>query len=82
MQKLPPEDILIKINIHNRYDKEVYLDFLPTLWFRNTWSWEGKKSRPILYKLKETSSIIAKNQLLGTYYLYYEFSHYSRVSLL
>ena len=33
------EDILIKVTAHNRGDEEKPLHMLPTLWFRNTWSW-------------------------------------------
>ena len=34
-----PEDILIRIDIENRAPEEAELCVLPTLWFRNTWSW-------------------------------------------
>ena len=32
-------DVLIKITIANRGPEEARLHVLPTLWFRNTWSW-------------------------------------------
>jgi hypothetical protein len=34
-----PNDILIRISITNRSDKPAAVHVLPTLWFRNTWSW-------------------------------------------
>jgi hypothetical protein len=34
-----PEDILIQISVHNRGPQRAELHLLPTLWFRNTWSW-------------------------------------------
>jgi len=37
--KNDPEDILIKITVHNRSEKEAALNVLPTVWFRNTWAW-------------------------------------------
>ena len=37
--KNTPEDILIKISVTNRGPEEKKLYLLPTLWFRNTWSW-------------------------------------------
>lgn len=37
--KNSPDDLLIRIKIINRSDKTASLHFLPTLWFRNTWSW-------------------------------------------
>ncbi|MEM9922722.1 MAG: glucosidase [Cyanobacteria bacterium P01_D01_bin.50] len=37
--KNTPEDILIKISMTNRGPEQKTLHLLPTLWFRNTWSW-------------------------------------------
>jgi hypothetical protein len=37
--KASPEDILIRITVHNRGPETATLDILPTLWFRNTWDW-------------------------------------------
>ncbi len=33
-----PEDVLIRITVHNRGPEAAHLRVLPTLWFRNTWS--------------------------------------------
>ena len=38
--KADPEDILIRISVHNRGPEAAPLHLLPTLWFRNTWSWK------------------------------------------
>jgi hypothetical protein len=38
--KASPEDLLIRISIHNRGPDAAELHVLPTLWFRNTWSWK------------------------------------------
>src|SRR6266536_1161746 len=38
--KVGPEDILCRITVHNRSPQDAGLYVLPTLWFRNTWSWE------------------------------------------
>ncbi len=49
--KADPEDILIRITVHNRGPAAATLHLLPTLWFRNTWSWktDGKAvERPSL----------------------------------
>ncbi len=47
-----PDDILIRITIANRGPQAAALRVLPTLWFRNTWSWgrEGESygPRPVL----------------------------------
>jgi len=37
--KSDPEDMLIKISVHNRGPEAAEIHLLPTLWFRNTWSW-------------------------------------------
>ena len=41
--KVDTEDILIKITAVNRGPEAVPLHLLPTVWFRNTWSWGGKE---------------------------------------
>ena len=37
--KNDPEDLLIRITVHNRGPEPAIMHLLPTLWFRNTWSW-------------------------------------------
>jgi hypothetical protein len=37
--KAGPEDVLMRVTVHNRGPEEQELHVLPTLWFRNTWSW-------------------------------------------
>jgi hypothetical protein len=46
--KASPEDLLIQITVHNRGPEPASLHVLPTLWFRNTWSWGGGGARPVL----------------------------------
>ena len=46
--KESPEDILIKITVWNRGPQAATLHVLPTLWFRNTWSWSKDAVRPEL----------------------------------
>jgi hypothetical protein len=46
--KASPEDILIEITVENRGPEPATLHLLPTLWFRNTWSWGGDAPRPVL----------------------------------
>ena len=41
------EDILIKITAYNRGPEAAVLHLLPTLWFRNTWSWGKDLRRPV-----------------------------------
>jgi len=46
--KESPEDVLIKISIANRGPETSTLHVLPTLWYRNTWSWIDGGSKPVL----------------------------------
>ena len=48
--KATPEDVLIKITVCNRGSATAILHVLPTLWFRNTWSWAEGGSKPVLKK--------------------------------
>ena len=71
--KKSDEDILIKVTAHNRGDEEKPLHILPTLWFRNTWSWykDAKKPRLKVYAQKDNYSIVeASHPSLGDRWLY------------
>jgi len=46
--KASPEDMLIRITAHNRGPEPAELQLLPTIWFRNTWSWDPAAKRPML----------------------------------
>ena len=52
--KESPEDILVKISVWNRGPEAASLHVLPTLWFRNTWSWAKDAVRP---ELKEVDGV-------------------------
>ena len=51
--KATHEDILIKVTAHNRGPDAAELHLLPTVWFRNTWSWTPHASRPVLTRDEE-----------------------------
>jgi Glycosyl hydrolase family 63 C-terminal domain len=46
--KADVEDILIKITAVNRGPEQATLQILPSLWFRNTWSWGRDLRRPVI----------------------------------
>jgi hypothetical protein len=46
--KVGPSDILIRIQVTNRGPDTAPLHLLPTLWFRNTWSWAPGSPKPQL----------------------------------
>ena len=52
--KATPEDILIRIKVTNRGPEAADLHLLPTIWFRNTWSWQPGAPRP---SLRQTSDV-------------------------
>ena len=43
-----PRTSSIQITVHNRGPEAATLHVLPTLWFRNTWSWDADAPRPAL----------------------------------
>ncbi len=69
------EDILIQISVSNRGAESKTLHLLPTLWFRNTWSWSDGRAKPRLKKLKVDNSLSiveAEHKILGERWLYCE----------
>jgi hypothetical protein len=66
--KADPEDILIRVTVKNRGPEVARLHVLPTLWFRNTWSWSNGKAKPILSESE--GSIRASHEQLGDYTLF------------
>jgi len=62
--KADPEDLLIRISVYNRGPETATLHVLPTLWFRNTWSWEEGASRPSLRQAQE-GVVSARHAELG-----------------
>jgi hypothetical protein len=71
--KESPQDILIQVTIHNRGPDAADLHVLPTLWFRNQWSWLTTGDRPLLQQADGFANcgvIAAKDPELGELYLY------------
>ena len=70
--KASPEDILIRLTVANRGPEDARLDLLPTLWFRNTWSWgrtgEGYSERPTIERASATA-LHAAHPSFGEYRL-------------
>ncbi|MFO0881452.1 MAG: glucosidase [Gemmataceae bacterium] len=73
--KASTDDLLIQITVHNRGPQAADLHVLPTLWFRNEWSWNGGADRPSLDQCladATRSAIRARDSLLGERFLYCE----------
>jgi hypothetical protein len=68
--KADPADILVRITAVNRGPAPAELHLLPTLWFRNTWSWDGS-ARPELRQANSPDiQIVAEHAALGQYRLF------------
>ena len=73
--KAGPEDILCRITVHNRSSQDAALHVLPTLWFRNTWSWgDGDgESKPRIAHVESAHPVVrAEHHRLGVFYLHAE----------
>jgi len=71
--KVDAHDILIRVNAQNCGPDPAPLHLLPTIWFRNTWSWGRDPARPTLRKSSERSHIAvitASNAAMGDYDLF------------
>jgi hypothetical protein len=68
--KAAPDDICIRITVANRARESAVIHLLPTLWFRNTWSWgclhEGCWVKPSIRRAGP-AAVIAQHATLGTF---------------
>jgi hypothetical protein len=64
------EDILVKITATNRGPEAAPLRLLPTIWFRNTWSWADDAERPDMRRI--AGGIELDHPRLGRRWLYFE----------
>jgi len=72
--KAGPEDLLVRISAWNRGPDPAVLHLLPTLWFRNTWSWAAEP--PAKPQLRQTGpqSLAASHPILGDRHLVWDCS--------
>ena len=61
--KADPEDLLIRVTVHNRGPEAAVLHLLPTLWFRNNWTW-GDAPKPTVSQTAD-GTIRATHEVLG-----------------
>lgn len=69
--KAGPEDICIKITVHNRGPEKARIHVLPTTWFRNFWSFVKDKYIPSI-TAGVNNSLHIEHQDLGLFHLHYE----------
>ncbi|HZP71850.1 MAG TPA: hypothetical protein VFA97_00575 [Gaiellaceae bacterium] len=65
--KATPEDILLRIAVRNHGPESAAIDALPTLWFRNTWSWADAERPSIALA---NGALVADHPALGRRYLF------------
>jgi hypothetical protein len=71
--KEAPEEILVRISVSNRGPESARLHVLPTLWFRNTWTWWPNAPKPVLRQVSAPAGmriICASAAQLGDRWLY------------
>ena len=69
--KASPEDILVRITVHNRGAADAALSLLPLCWFRNTWAWNKEEEKPRLFE-SGNGQITIKREGIKQEALYYE----------
>jgi hypothetical protein len=70
--KADPDDILIRITVHNRGNTDAAIHILPTVWFRNTWSWGYNDYKPKMGTSNEGDNIMIEHKDLGVMALHGE----------
>jgi hypothetical protein len=71
--KAGPTDILVQISLCNRGPEAASLHLLPTLWFRNTWTWWPDLPKPSLRDAQGgIATMSASHAGLGDYFLHCE----------
>ena len=65
--KASPEDMLLRLSIRNAGPDAASIDVLPTLWFRNTWSWSEGAEQPAISL--DDGRLAAEHSELGTRFL-------------
>jgi hypothetical protein len=71
--KAAPDDVLVRITVSNRAPERAPLWLVPTLWFRNTWSWDVGAKRPRLAAAGPAGGhvvIEAEHETLGRRWLF------------
>ncbi|HVZ21919.1 MAG TPA: hypothetical protein VG871_12685, partial [Vicinamibacterales bacterium] len=73
--KATPDDVLVRITVENRGPEEAALDVLPSIWFRNRWSWSPGVIRPVIEEgaaADGTRVFVLQEERYGRRYLYCE----------
>ncbi|MBC7904177.1 MAG: glucosidase, partial [Gemmatimonadaceae bacterium] len=69
--KQASQDIFIKIEITNRFNKAAEITVLPTIWYYNRWSHSTEVKKPLISLIDKTS-VKAAHDRLGDYFFYFQ----------
>jgi hypothetical protein len=70
--KASVDDLLIVVEVINRGPELARLELLPTIWFRNTWSWGEARRRPLLRASGDAHVVELDHPLRGQYFLHFD----------
>ena len=62
--KATPNDVLMRVRVTNAGPEPAEVDVLPTVWFRNTWSWDEGAPKPAL-RAANGATIAVDHPFLG-----------------
>jgi hypothetical protein len=69
--KQSSQDVFIKIDITNRFNKASEITVLPTLWFYNRWDHGTLKTKPSI-TFTGKNSVRTDHERMGAYYFYFQ----------
>jgi hypothetical protein len=71
--KADVEDLLVRINVSNRGPEAAAIHVLPTVWFRNTWSWGAPAAKPqVTADASGAPAFVLDEPSMGRRWLHYE----------
>jgi hypothetical protein len=70
--KAAPEDIIVRVTIRNMGPEAAVVQFLPHVWFRNTWSWGRDSHKPIMKAIADDTLQIEHHGLGKRFWMYFE----------
>jgi hypothetical protein len=62
--KAAPDDICLRVQVRNAGPEPANIDLLPTMWFRNRWSWDPALAKPAIHE--HEGALVAEDPELGT----------------
>ena len=69
--KASPDDILMRVTVHNRGRDTAAIHVLPQAWFRNIWSWSDGSARPHMSN-ESRGEVLGTHDRLGPFALSFE----------